>query len=82
MRVSATGVCQTDVHFRPADIEMTSPETLHGHEIAGTVAEINGPSGSISTGQQVVVHPVCSCGGCRMCVAGRENTCLNTAGRG
>jgi alcohol dehydrogenase, propanol-preferring len=81
VRVLAAGVCQTDVHMRASAVEAIPAGTVLGHEIAGTIAEINGPGARLAVGQQVVVYPVWSCGVCRMCVAGRENACLNTAGR-
>ncbi|HVV07930.1 alcohol dehydrogenase catalytic domain-containing protein [Amycolatopsis sp.] len=81
VRVQAAGICQTDVHVRASSVEMIPAGTILGHEIAGTVAEINAPDSLLAVGGQVVVHPVWSCGVCRMCVAGRENACRNTAGR-
>ncbi|KAA9164462.1 alcohol dehydrogenase catalytic domain-containing protein [Amycolatopsis acidicola] len=81
VRVRAAGICQTDVHVRASPVEMIPAGTVLGHEIAGTVEEINGPAAGLGIGGQVVIHPVWSCGVCRMCVAGRENACRNTAGR-
>src|ERR1700722_6517429 len=81
VKVLAAGVCQTDVHMRASAVEAIPAGTVLGHEIAGTIAELNDQDTRLAVGQQVVVYPVWSCGVCRMCVAGRENACLNTAAR-
>jgi alcohol dehydrogenase, propanol-preferring len=81
IRVSAAGICQTDVHFR-ANKEAALPlGTVLGHEIAGRVITVAGQIGDVEVGQQVVVHPVWSCRRCRQCLAGQENACQNTSGR-
>lgn len=81
VRVAAAGICQTDVHFRASGELALPPGTVLGHEIAGSVAGVAEDVTSFAVGDQVVVHPIWSCGACRQCFAGRENACLNTASR-
>lgn len=81
LRVAAAGICHTDVHFRAAPVPAIPVGTVLGHEIAGTIAELGDGVTSYAVGDQVIVHPVWSCGRCRRCVAGLTNACLNTAGR-
>ncbi|WP_263370977.1 alcohol dehydrogenase catalytic domain-containing protein [Granulicella cerasi] len=81
LRVTAAGICQTDVHIRRSTKRMIPDGTILGHEIAGEIVDIADDVQRFSIGDQVVVHPVWSCGICRMCVAGQENACRNTGGR-
>lgn len=81
LRVVAAGICHTDVHFRASPVPTIPIGTILGHEIAGTIAGLGAGVTSCAVGDQVIVHPVWSCGRCRQCVAGRTNACLNTAGR-
>ncbi|MFF5989155.1 alcohol dehydrogenase catalytic domain-containing protein [Prauserella flavalba] len=81
LRVAAAGICHTDVHFRASPHPAIPPGTVLGHEIAGTIVERGDGVTSFAVGDQVIVHPVWSCGTCRQCVAGVTNACLSTAGR-
>ncbi|WP_190813236.1 alcohol dehydrogenase catalytic domain-containing protein [Saccharopolyspora pogona] len=81
IRVAAAGICHTDVHFRASPQPAIPPGTVLGHEIAGTIVELGDGVTSFAVGDQVIVHPVWSCGTCRQCVAGLTNACLSTAGR-
>lgn len=81
LRVTAAGVCQTDIHIRSSKQQLIPSGIVLGHEIAGNIVEMASDVESFTVGQQVIVHPVWSCGVCRQCVAGRENACLNTGGR-
>jgi propanol-preferring alcohol dehydrogenase len=81
VRVTAAGVCQTDIHVRAADQPMIPVGVILGHEVAGQIAELAPDVEGFSVGDPVIVHPVWSCGHCRMCVAGQENACRNTGDR-
>jgi propanol-preferring alcohol dehydrogenase len=81
LKVSAGGICHTDVSFR-ANPELAIPPGLTlGHEIAGVVCEPGPGVSGLEPGTFAVVHTVWSCGACRQCLGGRENACLNTDGR-
>ncbi len=75
----AAGICGSDMHYfrhaRSGDFKMTSPLVL-GHEIAGTIVEINAPT-TLKLGQRVAVNPSRWCGTCPACQAGRLNHCEN-----
>jgi alcohol dehydrogenase, propanol-preferring len=81
IKVTAAGVCQTDVHVRASDEAMIPFGTTLGHEIAGTIESLPDGVVGFEVGQPVVVHPVWSCGVCSACVAGHENACRNTGNR-
>ena len=78
VQVTAAGICHTDVHFRASPQPAIPVGTVLGHEIAGTVASLGEGVVSWAVGDEVIVHPVWSCGRCRQCVAGRTNACLST----
>lgn len=81
VRVTAAGVCQTDVHVRAAKEAMIPPGVILGHEIAGTIEQVADDVEGYGVGDEVIVHPVWSCGRCSMCIAGQENACRNTGNR-
>nr|WP_261554400.1 alcohol dehydrogenase catalytic domain-containing protein [Frankia tisae] len=81
VKVTAAGVCQTDIHIRGSAEQMIPAGTILGHEIAGEIVDIADGHPHFSPGSQVIVHPVWSCGVCRLCVAGQENACRNTGNR-
>jgi len=69
IRVSACGVCRTDLHVVEGDLPLKHIPITPGHQIVGTVE---------NTGQRVGVawlHR--TCGRCRFCLSGRENLCEN-----
>lgn len=81
LKVSASGICHTDVSFRANPELAITPGLTLGHEIAGVVSELGPGVSGLETGTFAVVHTVWSCGVCRQCMSGRENACLNTDGR-
>jgi propanol-preferring alcohol dehydrogenase len=76
IRVSACGICRTDLHV--VDGELTEPKLplVPGHQIVGRV-EASGPdAGRFATGDRVGVPWLgWTCGECRYCRSGRENLC-------
>jgi propanol-preferring alcohol dehydrogenase len=81
LRVRAAGICQTDIHLRSSP-QVTLPLGLvMGHEICGTVERVAPDVTSVGVGDTVVVYPIWSCGGCRQCLAGRQNACRRTPDR-
>ena len=83
LRVTACGICGTDVRtFYNGDRRISPPWVL-GHEISGELIEI-GPraadeiaAAGISVGDHVHCISTLWCGRCRMCRGGAENLCLN-----
>jgi propanol-preferring alcohol dehydrogenase len=76
IRVSACGVCRTDLHL--IDDELPDPKrpVIPGHEIVGTVvahgAGVAAPALGTRVGVPWLGH---TCGHCNYCNAGRENLC-------
>jgi alcohol dehydrogenase, propanol-preferring len=77
LRVSACGVCRTDLHV--VDGELTEPKLplIVGHEIVGTVVAA-GEGARQPPGSLVGVPWLgATCGACRYCTTDRENLCEN-----
>lgn len=76
VRVSACGLCHSDLHIISGAIAFPLPAVL-GHEVAGTIVEVG--SGNEHTGlrvgQPVVGAFLMPCGQCPACAAGRDDLC-------
>jgi propanol-preferring alcohol dehydrogenase len=87
LKVSACGVCRTDLHLLDGEVRVAAPPRILGHQIVGTVEAIApGPAtrslGSAgerpppAVGQRVGVPWLgWTCGECEWCLSGRENLC-------
>lgn len=76
LKVTACGVCRTDLHI--IDNELTKPKLplIMGHEIVGTVLEIGSAVKGFAIGQRVGVPWLAqTCLKCHFCLSGRENLC-------
>jgi propanol-preferring alcohol dehydrogenase len=76
LRVSACGVCRTDLHVVDGELDRPALPLVLGHQIVGRV-ERSGPSVSnLQPGQRVGVPWLgWTCGHCAFCGSGRENLC-------
>lgn len=86
VRVIASGVCHSDVHFwdgffdmgngRRADLTRNMPLPLAlGHEIFGEVVATGPDARSAKQGDRRIVYPWIGCGECDNCRAAREELC-------
>ncbi|HET7488407.1 MAG TPA: zinc-dependent alcohol dehydrogenase family protein [Acidimicrobiales bacterium] len=80
LRVSACGVCRTDLHLAEGDLAPRRPGVVPGHEIVGVVDEVGEGAGRFAPGDRAgaawLRH---TCGRCRFCRRGAENLCLAPA---
>lgn len=75
IRVSAAGVCGTDVHIYHDKFQNYPPVVL-GHEFSGVVVEIGAEVKNFKVGDRVVAEPHTGfCGKCDMCRAGKIQLC-------
>ncbi len=76
VRVSACGVCRTDLHVVDGELPEVRTPIVPGHEIVGRVSEVGPGVEDLAVGQRVGIpwlgH---TCGTCSYCRAGRENLC-------
>ncbi len=77
VKVSACGLCGTDLeHYEGVPTFGRLPLTL-GHEISGIVAEVGPEVKRVKKGDRVLVPPLLTCGSCFYCRSGRDNLCQN-----
>ena len=86
VRMTLAGMCGTDLHLHDGQFLATFPLTP-GHETVGVVdgvgeAAADGEGRPLAPGQQVVVNPNSSCGGCDYCLELRPWLCEGFAGIG
>ncbi|WP_149762105.1 zinc-binding alcohol dehydrogenase family protein [Neomesorhizobium albiziae] len=74
--VAHVGICGTDYHIFEGKHPFLAYPRIMGHEVSGTVVEINGPT-DISVGQDVIINPYLSCGKCVACRQGKPNCCVS-----
>jgi propanol-preferring alcohol dehydrogenase len=76
LRVSACGVCRTDLHLLDGELEVPAPPRVLGHQIVGEVLEGGNAGEPAPTGRRVGVPWLgWTCGECAWCRSGRENLC-------
>jgi len=76
VKVSACGICRTDLHVIEGDLPPVRTPLIPGHQVVGTVDLRGKGAGRFPPGARVGVawlrH---TCGSCAFCAAGRENLC-------
>jgi propanol-preferring alcohol dehydrogenase len=76
VRVTACGVCRTDLHIVDGELEQAKLPLVLGHQIVGHVEEVGEAVERPAEGERVGVPWVgWTCGECRFCRSGRENLC-------
>lgn len=74
VRISATGVCHSDLSLQNGTIPHALP-AVAGHEGAGEVVEIGPGVGGMSVGDHVIIAWVPPCGICKVCISGQPYLC-------
>lgn len=83
LRVTAAGVCHSDLHIMsasPSEYRYGPLPLTLGHEAAGIVAATGPGADHFAVGTPVLVYGPWGCGQCRYCSAGEENYCTDSAG--
>jgi D-arabinitol dehydrogenase (NADP+) len=81
VKVSACGICGTDVHIYHGEYIGTYPMTP-GHEFSGVVVEVGEKVSRFAPGSRVAVEPNVCCDNCAACLNNRQNFCENWKGVG
>jgi D-arabinitol dehydrogenase (NADP+) len=76
IKVSAAGICGTDLHIFNGEYEATYP-IIPGHEFSGTVTQIGNQVKYFSVGDRVTADPNIPCYRCAACKRGFVNQCEN-----
>ncbi len=74
VEVSHCGICGTDLHLVLE--RYARPNSVLGHEWAGTIAALGSDVRGWEIGARVVQNPTPGCGECRACRRGRSAVCL------
>jgi alcohol dehydrogenase, propanol-preferring len=78
VRVSACGVCRTDLHVLDGELDRPKLPLILGHEVVGTIVDTGNRVERFKTGDRVGVPWLGATDGtCRYCLRGQENLCEN-----
>lgn len=76
IRVSACGVCGSDLHATTPEGDLARRGAVLGHEVTGKIVEIGPePVGNWKVGDRVYAIPLGSCGRCPHCLLDRPEEC-------
>jgi propanol-preferring alcohol dehydrogenase len=76
VRVSACGVCRTDLHVVDGELPNQILPIIPGHEIVGHVEAVGPGVTALSVGMRVGIPWLGrTCGRCSFCLSGQENLC-------
>ena len=75
LRVTAVGLCSTDIHVIQGKIRFIDPPSILGHEIAGVIEKIGTNVSRVKPGDRVTVDSVVGCGTCSTCLHGSTQFC-------
>jgi len=76
LRVTACGVCRTDLHLAAGDLVPRRRGVVPGHEVVGAVEAAGEGAARFAAGDRVGIAWLRgTCGRCRWCRSGRENLC-------
>jgi propanol-preferring alcohol dehydrogenase len=76
VKVSACGVCRTDLHVVDGELPEPKLPLVPGHEVVGRVDALGAGVTGFALGQRVGVPWLgFACGACEYCTSGRENLC-------
>ena len=78
VRVAGAGLCHSDLHVLEMPFEVFPLPLTLGHEVSGHVESLGSEVTGWAVGTPVLVHLCWSCGTCKHCLEGRDNSC--TAG--
>jgi len=74
LRITATGICGSDLHGYTGENKRRHPGQIMGHETVGRIAAVgsNVSDETLQPGRLATVNPVIGCGVCEQCAAGTE----------
>src|SRR3954451_23402417 len=75
VRLTASAICGTDLHFVRGTMAGMQPGTILGHEGVGVVEELGARVRNFEPGERVVICSTIACGACSYCRAGYFAQC-------
>jgi propanol-preferring alcohol dehydrogenase len=80
VRVSACGICRTDLHVVEGELPVRLSQVIPGHQIVGRVAAVGSHVDHFALNDRVGIAWLNrTCGKCKFCLTGRENLCEQAA---
>jgi threonine dehydrogenase-like Zn-dependent dehydrogenase len=78
VRLTASAICGTDLHFVRGTLPGVRPGTILGHEGVGIVEEVGASVRNVHVGERVLVASTIACGYCGYCREGYYACCDNS----
>jgi threonine dehydrogenase-like Zn-dependent dehydrogenase len=75
VRITASAICGTDLHFVRGTVPGMQPGTILGHEAVGVVEELGPMVRNFAEGDRVLIVSTIACGYCSYCRAGYYAQC-------
>ena len=75
VRLTASAICGTDLHFIRGTVQGMEPGTILGHEGVGVIEELGSDVRNFCVGDRVIVAATIACGNCVYCRAGYHSQC-------
>lgn len=76
MKVSACGICRTDLHIMDGDLPLRHPGIVPGHEVVGQVVAVGHDARMMRIGERVGIPWLGgTCGVCPYCDSTQANLC-------
>ncbi len=75
VRLTASAICGTDLHFVRGTVPGLQPGTVLGHEGVGVIAELGPEVRNFQVGDRVLIPSTIGCGSCVYCRAGYFAQC-------
>lgn len=79
VRLTASGVCRSDLHVIEGESPVAAPPMVLGHEGAGVVEEVGAGVTGVAKGDPVVIALYAPCGSCGDCRSGDIANCWSEA---
>ena len=76
LRVTACGVCGTDLKAHQGVVAAVRPPRVLGHEVAGEVVRVGSNTAAGLVGTRACAYLYRGCGSCAYCRSDRENMCI------
>lgn len=77
VRITASAICGTDLHFVRGTFPGMKAGTVLGHEAVGVVEAVGQSVRNLNVGDRVVIPSTIACGNCSYCRAGYTAQCDN-----
>ena len=75
VRLTASAICGTDLHFVRGTVPGMQTGTILGHEGVGIVEQIGSDVRNLAVGDRVIIPSTIACGTCSYCRAGYYAQC-------